>query len=781
MATARLGRARVRAPVAGAGRGRAWDGLIGLVGALYGLTLALGIVAALAPARLTLALATPYGGPTVGWVRPDSNLWNAGVRPGDRVLLLDGRVPTPRDAGLWAGERLAVRAPDGRTLTVRAAEVSRGRDALPLLLLSPMFFLLGTLVVLRAPHPRAGRATYALFGSAAYALALAPAADADELPASLVEFVLVPLFAAFFLHFFLIYPTPHDARLRHAALAAPLAVGALYLSALAWPALVDLAVRLRLLTVLACLLLGVGLVVYGLVRAPKREGRRGLAIISAGTAVSILPFVALYLAPTVLHHAALASPEHAALGLAVLPVSFAYAILRHQALDARLLQRWLVYGLLWGLLIASYALIAYTLEHDTPIGGIPEPARSTLLATALALLAAGSVPLHTRLRRRLDHAIFKDSYDYRASLQGLSQQLSLAGDLDALGGALVGQLCHLMNLDFVALLVRDERTGDTMVARGIAGACPPALLATLAAAGASDIPHTVRLAGRSREVLLAPLRTPDRVVGQLCLGPKAMGEPFRAEDRALLITLSGHLAAAVRNAQLVTDLSDKVDALDALNERLERAQEEERASISADLHDEPLQTALALHHQLAAIGTPVPDGSLAAPIALSRALAAQLRALCTSMRPAALDDLGLHAALDQLARDLNKRADVSITLDADPEVAELGLPPQAELVLYRATQEALNNCLRHAGARIVRVSLQRHGDGVRLLVADDGAGFTVPARLESLALDEHHGLAGLSGRVRHIGGRLHVISASDEGTTVQVDLLLPTPTTGTLA
>lgn len=65
---------------------------------------------------------------------------------------------------------------------------------------------------------------------------------------------------------------------------------------------------------------------------------------------------------------------------------------------------------------------------------------------------------------------------------------------------------------------------------------------------------------------------------------------------------------------------------------------------------------------------------------------------------------------------------------------------------------------------------------MRLLVADDGVGFAVPARLESLTLNEHHGLAGLSGRVRRIGGRLCVTSAPGAGTTVRVDLLLSTTT-----
>src|SRR5438105_1798930 len=130
--------------------------------------------------------------------------------------------------------------------------------------------------------------------------------------------------------------------------------------------------------------------------------------------------------------------------------------------------------------------------------------------------------------------------------------------------------------------------------------------------------------------------------------------PCRAADRALLATLSGHLAAVVRNVQLVDDLHAKVELLEAqkaeldtLNERLQRAHEEERAHLAADLHDEPLQTALRLQRLLMidsrhAAATPQ-------QVALSDALVDQLRTICTAVRPAALDDLGLTAALEVLA------------------------------------------------------------------------------------------------------------------------------------
>ncbi len=90
-------------------------------------------------------------------------------------------------------------------------------------------------------------------------------------------------------------------------------------------------------------------------------------------------------------------------------------------------------------------------------------------------------------------------------------------------------------------------------------------------------------------------------------------------------------------------------------------------------------------------------------------------------------------------------------------------------MLYRAAQEALNNALRHAGSRSIRVGLSVRRDWVQLEVIDDGTGFAVLDRLDRLALDGHLGLAGLHQRVERAGGRLIVISAPGQGTAVRVE------------
>ncbi len=461
--------------------------------------------------------------------------------------------------------------------------------------------------------------------------------------------------------------------------------------------------------------------------------------------------------------------------LGLLPVSFAYAILRHNSLDVRLLQRWFVRGVLWGGLLALYIVVAYAAEI-LPLAAVPVLVRNVAVDVALMVFGGMSIAwLREAGYPWLDRRLFKDGYDYRGSLERLSRDLSLAGNLGSLGARLPETLRQLMNLDFAVLLVHDAH--GTGVCGG-AGIDQPDLLAALVATAAdvTDEPRAAPLACDDLTVLIVPLRTHDTVVAHLCLGPKATGEPFRAEDRALLATLSGHLAAIVRNAQLVDDLRGKVQALDALNGRLQRAQEEERARLAADLHDEPLQTALSLQRQIAIDGHN--RAATAGHLALSRTLVAQLRDLCTAARPAALDHLGLHAALDQLARDRGAHAGFPILVDADPEIMEVALPAAAETALYRATQEALNNCLRHARPHTARITLRRHGDGVRLVVADDGVGFVVPDQFDDLAGAGHVGLAGLRVRVQHVGGQLCVTSTPGAGTVVQVDLPLGGGPTG---
>lgn len=741
--------------------------LITTGGAVYAVTLMLNVITLLTPPQLALTLSVRSNGDAqVEWVLPDGMLWDkGGVRPGDVVIALDGRTPTSQDAGRWSGDSVVVRTATGDVKSFDTGWLQYVRGTWPLLVLSPWFFVLGTLVYARARRPAVGRATYAFFASAAFALAMAPGAVEEHVALVVTEWAAVTLFPACFLLFFLEFPVSRGStRLRVLLLTPPVLVGGLRPVTLVWPSLLELVSLLRLAVLLLYLLAGIGLPAYSLFTSRDRDSRRGLLILCAGTAMSILPFLALYVAPTLLGRVSFLPPQQAILPLALMPISFAYAILRHDVFRVPLLQRWLVQGLLWVGLLVPFVGVVYVLHRLLDV--LPETSYVLVIEAVLVLLAGVLVvQLRYPLRRLLDRLIFKDSYDYRTSLQGLAADLSVAADLDTLGMSLPGTLRRLMNLDFAVLLVHDR---GRLSARGAVGPYQPEMLSPLADAARDvvDGPAIKPLAFADMTVLIVPLRTHGAIVGYLCLGPKTSGEPFRAQDVDLLATLSGQVGAVVENTQLLEELRTKVAALDALNVRMQGAQEEERARLAADIHDEPLQTALHLQRQLAAKG----GSESEVYVTLSQVLIDQLRLVCTSVRPPVLDDLGLPAALDVLAAERGGRAGVPVVLEVDEALAGIALDPAAELTLYRVAQEAINNSVRHAHPSSIQIALQRRSRGVRLTIKDDGTGFAVPNSLSSLAARGHLGLAGMRKRVQGLGGRLGVASQPGAGTTVCVDL-----------
>jgi two-component system sensor histidine kinase UhpB len=193
------------------------------------------------------------------------------------------------------------------------------------------------------------------------------------------------------------------------------------------------------------------------------------------------------------------------------------------------------------------------------------------------------------------------------------------------------------------------------------------------------------------------------------------------------------------------------------------AQEEERARVARDLHDEVNQslTALLLRLEAARVKAPV---ELAHELAETKALANQameeLLMLARQLRPTALDDLGLKAALAGHVKELGRRGKVNATFEAAGDFS--GLPADVQLVVYRVAQEALSNAAQHSGAERVEVKLARDGDRVELTVGDDGSGFTFDQAARGL------GIAGMRERALLVGGDMQVRSSLDSGTRVRL-------------
>jgi len=194
------------------------------------------------------------------------------------------------------------------------------------------------------------------------------------------------------------------------------------------------------------------------------------------------------------------------------------------------------------------------------------------------------------------------------------------------------------------------------------------------------------------------------------------------------------------------------------------AQEEERARVARDLHDEVNQSLTGLLLRLEVVREAAPPG-LEPEIAETKALANQamreLLSLARQLRPTALDDLGLAAAIAGLVERLGE-GEIAGTVEVDGDFADLS--DDAQLVVYRVAQEALSNAARHAGAAHVAVTLRRDADGVELSVADDGRGFAFDEA------DRGLGIGGMRERALLVEGELTIESRPDAGTTVRLTI-----------
>lgn len=209
---------------------------------------------------------------------------------------------------------------------------------------------------------------------------------------------------------------------------------------------------------------------------------------------------------------------------------------------------------------------------------------------------------------------------------------------------------------------------------------------------------------------------------------------------------------------------------ESLLERTVQATEQERKRVAAELHDGPVQHLTALDLTLERARRTL-DRASAAPerekiegVQLRlREEVGYLRKMMSDLRPPALDNLGLVAALQEQLTAIRRETGLACSIESTLDVRLL---PAQEIVLYRVAQEALTNVVKHAGAERVRVSLQPSNGHVVLEVHDDGAGF-VPSEAVTSASSGHFGLLGMRERVEMAGGSWELHSQLGSGTVIR--------------
>ena len=272
--------------------------------------------------------------------------------------------------------------------------------------------------------------------------------------------------------------------------------------------------------------------------------------------------------------------------------------------------------------------------------------------------------------------------------------------------------------------------------------------------------ETARRIG-ARTGLYVPLLLRDRAIGAIAAHDKEDADPrFSDEDVRLAETFAARAAVAV-------DLSERV-ARDALR-RVVGAQELERRRLARELHDETGQALTSILLGLKGVEDAGSEDDVRAATTQLRELVVttlqDVRRLAVELRPKALDDFGLVPALERLAETFGEQTGIQVELE--PQLGDERLPSEIETALYRITQEALTNVVKHAQANHVSIVLARRDRSVTALIEDDGRGFT-PGE----ARDEGLGILGMQERIALVGGRLTLESSPGGGTTLALEVPL---------
>jgi signal transduction histidine kinase len=274
-----------------------------------------------------------------------------------------------------------------------------------------------------------------------------------------------------------------------------------------------------------------------------------------------------------------------------------------------------------------------------------------------------------------------------------------------------------------------------------------------------EVDHeAMRLIG-ARTGLWVPLLVRGRAIGVLAAHDK-VGADARFTDSDLRLTETFAARAA-----LAVDLSERI-ARDSLR-RVVEAQELERRRLARELHDETGQALTSILLGLKALEERIDDPSSRAATAELRELVVStlqdVRRLAVELRPSALDDFGLVAALERLTASFSEQTGIAV--DFQTALADERLPEEVETALYRIVQESLTNVVKHARARRVSILLARKNSAVKAVVEDDGQGFD-PAE----QADDGFGLVGMRERLALLGGRLEIESGRGGGTTVAAEV-----------
>jgi signal transduction histidine kinase len=416
------------------------------------------------------------------------------------------------------------------------------------------------------------------------------------------------------------------------------------------------------------------------------------------------------------------------LGFLAIPVSIGLAVTRYRLWQVDFfVNRALVFGALSAILVAAYLAVVLGLQ-----AALAGTGQTVISLAAAGLVAVAYQPLRQRIQRLANRLMYGERDEPLSVLLRLGRTLDETVSTETLLPRIVETVAGALRIPFVAVALREDDEDTVAASHGQA----------------------------TEDLLRLPLTHQGALVGELRLANRGPHDTFSPADLKVLRELAVHVSAAAKSVLLTGELQRS-------RERLVAARAEERRRLRRDLHDglSPQLVGVALkldgiRNRLEEL--PEVRRELDELADRTRAAIADVRRLVYALRPPALDELGLVAAIRQSA-DVDGSG-IEIRIDAPESLPPL--PAAVEVAAYRIAQEAVANVVRHSGAHSCRLSMTFEGGVLRLEVSDDGAGLSTNA-------SSGVGLSSMRERAEELGGRFELETVAGRGTRIAA--LLPCP------
>ena len=471
---------------------------------------------------------------------------------------------------------------------------------------------------------------------------------------------------------------------------------------------------------------GLAAQVWRWLRISDREARQQTQWVVFGAVVAIAVFtLTVALGGRLPDEVALTTVS---LGFLAIPISIGLAVTRYRLWQVDFfVNRTLVYGALSAILVAAY--LAVVLGLQAVLAGRGQGVTSL---AAAGLVAVAFQPLRQRIQRLANRLMYGERDEPLSMLLRLGRTLDETVSTETLLPRIVETVAGALRIPYVAVAIRDDDEEVVTASHG----------------------------QLTDDLLRLPLTHQRALVGELRLANRGPHDAFSAADLKVLRELAVHVSAAAKSVLLTRELQRS-------RERLVTARAEERRRLRRDLHDGLSPQLVGVALKLDGIRNRLEDlpevrQDLDELAKRTRAAIADVRRLVYALRPPALDELGLIGAIRQCA-DI-EGSGIEICIDAPESLPSL--PAAVEVAAYRIAQEAVNNVVRHSGARSCRLSMTLEGGGLRLEVSDDGAGLSPNASAGV-------GLTSMRERAEELGGRLELETLAGGGTRIAA--LLPCP------